>query len=130
MGVKKQLYGHGDPLLMEVVAGLEETNSIFQEEKPVGGIRGVGERTFSKGDSLLKETERYHEAHDHHEVIKLATFLRRSKENSLFAPNSQALFDPILEEYILPHSLLMELKAFEEDIAAGVGPREEKLKRR
>ena len=44
--------------------------------------------TFA-GDVLFKEAERYHtEAeHDHHEAIKLAQYLKRTKENSLFDPN-------------------------------------------
>ena len=46
MGVKKQLYGHGDPLLMEVVKGLKDT---LHEEKAAGGMRGVGERSASQG---------------------------------------------------------------------------------
>lgn len=46
MGVKKQLHGHGDPLLMEVFHGLEETlSSVHDEKTPLRG----GERTFSKG---------------------------------------------------------------------------------
>ena len=70
MGVKKQLCGHGDPLLMEaskmhtttkptrgygdpllmeVVTGLKETLASIHDEKTLGGARGVGERTFSKG---------------------------------------------------------------------------------
>ena len=51
MGVKKQLRGHGDPLLTEVVAGLEETLSSIHEENGKGA-RGVGERTLSKGTSM------------------------------------------------------------------------------
>ena len=49
MGVKKHVYGHGDPLLMEVIAGLEETISHVQKEKAVGDTIGVGERNFCKG---------------------------------------------------------------------------------
>lgn len=48
MGVKKQLCGHGDPLLTEVVSGLEATLSSIHEEDGEG-TRGVGERSFSKG---------------------------------------------------------------------------------
>ena len=51
MGVKKQLHGHGDPLLMEVFHGLEETLSSGHDEKTP--LRGVGERTFSKGAYLV-----------------------------------------------------------------------------
>lgn len=48
MGVKKQLYGHGDPLLMEVVKGLKDT--LHEHEgKAAGGMRGVGERSASQG---------------------------------------------------------------------------------
>ena len=85
-----------------------------------------------EGDSLLKESERYHHQaeQDHHEALKLAHYLRRSKHNSLFDPNSNALYDPILEEYVLPHRILMELKATEEDIADGIVTREDLLKRR
>ena len=152
MGVKKQLSGHGDPLLiaatkagaktkprghadpllMEVVSGLEATLATVQEEKALRGTRGVGERTFSKGDALLNEVERYHHAeHDQHEAHELALHLRRNKYTSLTDDLSNALFDPILEEYVLPRKTLAQLQALEMGIAAGeVAPKEELLKRR
>lgn len=49
---------------------------------------------------------------------------------SLKDPYADALFDPILEEYILPLKTLMELKALEKNIAEGqVAPLEHLLKR-
>eukprot|EP00581_Thalassiosira_minuscula_P005417 CAMPEP_0183745510 /NCGR_PEP_ID=MMETSP0737-20130205/66281_1 /TAXON_ID=385413 /ORGANISM="Thalassiosira miniscula, Strain CCMP1093" /LENGTH=223 /DNA_ID=CAMNT_0025981185 /DNA_START=564 /DNA_END=1235 /DNA_ORIENTATION=- len=84
-----------------------------------------------EGDSLLAETERYHQQaeEDHHVALNLDQYVRRSKRNSLFDPCSNALFDPVLEEYILPHQLLMHLKAMEES-EEKVALREDLLKRR
>ena len=79
----------------------------------------------------MQEAQRYHHEtdHDHHETLKLARYLRRDKHNSLFDPNANALFDPILEEYILPPKTLMQLKALEKDVAEGeVVLREDLLK--
>lgn len=55
MGVKKQLHGHGDPLLMEVVKGLKDTLHEHQhhEETEESAVRGVGERTFSGKGELM-----------------------------------------------------------------------------
>ncbi|KAL7541442.1 hypothetical protein ACHAXR_010935 [Thalassiosira sp. AJA248-18] len=130
MGIKNPRV-HGDPLLMEVVAGLEDTlASIHIQEGKNLGSRGVGERTFCKGDSLLREAERYHHAeHDRHEASQLALHLKRVKHNSLF-DHRNALFDPILEEYVLPKQTLIQLKVLERDIAdGGIAPREDLLKR-
>ncbi|KAL7552293.1 hypothetical protein ACHAWF_015525 [Thalassiosira exigua] len=106
MGVKKQIRGHRDPLLKEVVAGLEETLSSLHEEK-AHGVRGAGERTFSRGDPLLRESERYHQMeHDNHDEKILALHFKRDRHYSLFDPNYEALFDPILEEYVMPAAVL------------------------
>lgn len=62
----------------------------------------------------MKETERYHQAEDdRHDALTLALHLRRNKHNSLSDPTGGALFDPLLEEYVLPHVTLMQLKAME-----------------
>lgn len=107
MGVKKQ--GYGDPLLMEVFKGLEETLSTIQYEKKNTATTGCGERTLSKGDPLFSDAQLYHQAeHDEHETTTLATCLRRKKDNSLDMPNDLS-FDPLLEEYVIPHSV-MQLK--------------------
>ena len=68
----------------------------------------------TEGDVLFTEVERYHEAA---EVSKLASCLRRTKDNSLFGPFSEALFDPILEEYVVPHDMLMKIKVHDDMVA-------------
>lgn len=77
MGVKKQLQGHGDPLLMEVVAGLEEMITSNHNEKQSGGVRGVGERTFSQGASSFSESMR--------EFILIIFVCRSSKTLNTYA---------------------------------------------
>ena len=72
MGVKKQVRYGGDPLLMEVFKGLEETLTI-QDEKKNTATTGCGERTLSKGDPLFSDAQLYHQAeHDEHETTTLA----------------------------------------------------------
>jgi len=121
MAIKKQLKGLADPLLTEAVCGLEET---FKElrSKEIGAPRGVGDRTFS-GDPLLKGVEEYHQhKHDDHPDLahrvlsKEELLLKRHKKNSLFADHIEGTWDPILQEYVMPHQALIALKAFEEDM--------------
>ena len=119
MAIKKQARGHADPLLEEVVCGLEETLKEIKVDAP----RGVGDRTFS-GDPLLKVVEDYH----HHEHVgdhpDLASrvalqedlLLKRHKKNSLFTTHLEGTYDPILQEYVMPHQTLVALKAFEDDM--------------
>ena len=134
MGIKKQLQGHGDPLLLEVVTRQEKTlaskheHELYRDEAPEldvkdeVGVRGVGERNFCTGDPLLKESQRYHEAeHDHvaegaHKLAINESLLKRHKRDSLTDAYSGALFDPILQEYVIPYATLSQLKAFEEDM--------------
>ena len=75
MGVKKQVRYGGDPLLMEVFKGLEETLSTIQdEEKKNTATTGCGERTLSKGDQLFSDAQLYHQAErDDHETLLLLT---------------------------------------------------------
>ena len=115
MAIKKQVRGHADPLLEEVVCGLEETLKEMKTTAP----RGVGERTFS-GDPLLKTVEEYHR-HDHvdlaHRVAQQEeVLLKRHKKNSLFTTHIEGTYDPILQEYVMPHQTLVALKAFEDDM--------------
>lgn len=42
--------------------------------------------------------------------------LKRHKTNSLFSSRSGAMFDPILQEYVLPGTSMLELKALKDDI--------------
>ncbi|KAL7459225.1 hypothetical protein ACHAWC_010904, partial [Mediolabrus comicus] len=113
MAIKKQVRGHADPLLEEVVCGLEET---LKDIKAVG----VGDRSFS-GDPLLKAVEEYHQ-HDHHPDLahrvaqQEEVLLKRHKKNSLFTTHIEGTYDPILQEYIVPHQTLVALKAFEDDM--------------
>jgi len=110
MGVKKQVRYGGDPLLMEVFKGLEETLSTIQDGKKNTATTGCGERTLSKGDPLFSDAQLYHQAErDDHETTTLASCLRRKKDNSLDMPNDLS-FDPLLEEYVIPHSVMMQLK--------------------
>lgn len=113
MAIKKQVRGHADPLLEEVVCGLEET---LKDIKAVG----VGDRSFS-GDPLLKAVEEYHQ-HDHHPDLahrvaqQEEVLLKRHKKNSLFTTHIEGTYDPLLQEYVMPHQTLVALKAFEDDI--------------
>jgi hypothetical protein len=124
MGVTKQTKRHGDPLLLEVVKGLEKTLSCLQEEKEprLVAVRGVGERHLQHGDPLLTESVRYHQSeHDRVEVkarsaAQHESLLKRNKYTSLFDSADGAIYDPILQEYVIPHSSLDMLKALEEDI--------------
>ena len=127
MAIQKQLKGHGDPLLLEVVAGLEKTLSSLRENTPElvdkaesHGVRGLGERTFSTGDPLLHESERYHQAElDHAIPCQVALhegLLKRRKNDSLFTSHSEVFFDPILQEYVIPRTSITAIKAFEEDM--------------
>lgn len=61
MAIKKHLIGLADPLLEEVVCGLEET---LKDLKEMDAPKGCSERTFS-GDPLMSEVQKYH--HDEHD---------------------------------------------------------------
>ena len=120
MGIKKQVRYGGDPLLMEVFKGLEETLSTIQDENKNTATIGCGERTLSKADPLFSDAQLYHQAeHDDHETTTLANCLRRKKDNSLDMPNDLS-FDPLLEEYVIPHSVMMQLKGSHESVKDGV----------
>lgn len=115
-----QLHGHGDPLLMEVIVGLEEM--LHPEFKnSTTGTRGVGERHAGIGDPLFKEAERYHQEENDHvanvakKIALHERLVKRDKHNSLFG-STGATYDPILHEYVLPAATLSELKALEADI--------------
>eukprot|EP00985_Skeletonema_marinoi_P009102 scaffold4196_cov98-Skeletonema_marinoi.AAC.3 len=115
----KQLKGLADPLLEEVVCGLEET---LKDLKEADAPRSFGDRTFS-GDPLLTGVEKYHQdEHDGHPdlatrvALQEGLLLKRHKKNSLFANHLEGTYDPILQEYVVPHQALTTLIAFEEDI--------------
>ena len=42
--------------------------------------------------------------------------LKRQKNDSLFSSHSGAMYDPILNEYVLPTTSMMELRALKEDM--------------
>jgi hypothetical protein len=114
--VRNVLQGHGDPLLMQVVKGLEELLIHPELETKTEEIKK------QHGDPLFKEAERYHQAETDH-VAEVAQnialherLLKRDKRNSLFGDYSGTTYDPILREYVLPKSALSELKALESDI--------------
>ncbi len=68
MAIQKHLKGLADPLLEEVVCGLEET---LKDLKEVNALKDFGERTFS-GDPLLSEVQKYHQdEHDWHPTKQL-----------------------------------------------------------
>lgn len=161
MAITKQLRElyHGDPLLMEVIAGLQEVrstmiynlnwapfsdkltpnfqNHILQRQSPQTEIKrhvpvvGEWERGAyqmvslfipsmifahysilihtpctdepSSGDPLLQESLRHQQqGQDQSEALELARCLRRDKYTSLFSPYRDLVFDPILEEYVIP----------------------------
>ena len=116
MAIKKKLRGLADPLLEEVVCGLEET---LKDKKVDNAVTASGERTFS-GDPLLKGVEKYHQ--DEHDdltskiTMQEGLLLKRHKKNSLYANHIEGTYDPILQEYVLPRQALHDLIAFEEDI--------------
>ena len=127
MVVHNVLQGHGDPLLLEVVVGLEEMlhpelkakdNAASKEQ----GTVGLGERHGGIGDPLFKEAERYHQAENDHvaevaeHVALHSRILKRDKNTSLFSNYSGTTYDPILHELVLPKTTLTELKALEADI--------------
>mmetsp|Transcript_14410 Transcript_14410/g.20432 ORF Transcript_14410/g.20432 Transcript_14410/m.20432 type:complete len:283 (-) Transcript_14410:876-1724(-) len=57
MAIKKHLIGLADPLLEEVVCGLEET---LKDLKEMDDFKDCSERTFS-GDPLMSEVQKYHQ---------------------------------------------------------------------
>jgi len=117
MAIKKLLKGLADPLLEEVVCGLEET---LKDLKKVGAPKGSGDRSFS-GDPLFKDVIKYHQdEHDEHPdlasrfALQEDLLLKRHKRNSLYHP--EGTYDPILQEYVMPSQTLTALMAFEEDM--------------
>ena len=86
MAIKKKLRGLADPLLEEVVCGLEET---LKDMKADNALTSSGERTFS-GDPLLSGVEKYHQ--DEHD----------------WQPKKQlkGLADPLFEEVCSPEQAL------------------------
>lgn len=118
MAVKKRIGGLADPLMEEVVCGLEVTLKDLHKAH----MRGGGDRTFS-GDPLLKGVEKYHQdEHDDHPdlativALQEERLLKHHKKNSLFADHLEGTYDPILQEYVMPHQTLTALLAFEEDM--------------
>jgi hypothetical protein len=126
MVVNKVLQGHGDPLLLEVVLGLEKEIHHELETKDGDaaskGTRGLGERHLGIGDPLFKESERYHHAENDHvagvaaNVALHERLLKHNKHSSLFVQHVGSAYDPILQEYVMPKATLEELKALEDDI--------------
>lgn len=128
MVVRNVLQGHGDPLLLEVVGGLEKMKLLHPEletknESTAKGTRGLGERHSGIGDPLFKDAEHYHQVENDHvaevqeRVALHERILKREKHNSLaLGACSGAKYDPILREYVLPKAKLAELKAIEADI--------------
>lgn len=49
-------------------------------------------------------------------VVPREDLLKRNKNNSLFSSNSGAMYDPILHEFVLPRTSMLELKALKEDM--------------
>ena len=70
-----------------------------------------------------------HHQQDDHDASKLAICLRRNKANSLFSPYSEALFDQLLEEYIIPAEVLFELNNYKDAKDHQVVVRDDLLKR-
>ncbi len=111
----KQLKGLADPLFEEA-CGLEETE---KDPHKVGDLTSFGERSFS-GDPLLTGVEQYHQGRHHDLATKVALreglLLKRHKKDSLVANHLEGIYDPILQEYVLPREALATLIAFEQDI--------------
>lgn len=128
MAIKKQFYGHGDPLLLAINANLRKAmgeDMTELSEKAVVKETNAGEQCVyhkvNAGDALFDEFERYHEAvHRRNKPCELLEEnlmqLKRRKEDSLYSSLSGALYDPILQEYVLPTGMT-EMKALEQDAA-------------
>ncbi len=126
MAIKKQFYGHGDPLLLAIKDNLR---NVMGEGAPElserDGVKEVntGEKCVyhkvNAGDALFYEFERYHKAEQRHNkpcelLTKNLMQLKRHKEDSLYSALASALYDPILQEYVMPTGLT-EIKALEQD---------------
>ena len=116
------LQGHGDPLQLEVMAGLEQMPHD-ETTKTCTCSFTSGERHYGTGDPLFDEVERYHQ--DKSDNVGGVTqnlalherLVKRDKNNSLSACHISALYDPFLHECVLPRTKLSELKDLEVDVA-------------
>ena len=114
------LQGHGDPLLLEVMSGLEQVPHNEEMKKCTFSFTH-GEMRYGTGDPLFDEVQRYHQVNSDnvadvtHNLALHERLVKRNKSNSLSA--RLATYDPLLHEYVMPRTNLAQLKLIEVDVA-------------